>query len=446
MVKKLNDLNQEKIEALAMIRDWLKQCREEKRSRKKLSKPYFYLAGYAGTGKSTLIKFLSQYLKAEIDRNMSIGYATYTGKAASVLSDKGIPNPSTIHSLIYSVEFDEETGRFDFFLDSESDIFQNELMVFDEVSMVNKEIGQDALSFDVPLLVVGDEGQLPPVGGTGYFTNHKPDFTLEEIHRQALESGIIRLSVDVRVDFENFNFKKYIDKYNDVFIKHYNEITDEEIMGFDLIAVGKHTTRKGIIKRIRKIKGEGAYPQAGSKIVFTRNNKHSGLFNGIIEEVIAVKKTSPERLCEHLENEIEKLNKKGKTQAADSKGNALKIIGKHPELHKRFLNVKVNVNNVPKWVIVYLGEFFQDATNKEAKDMPLFKETLKLSSLLGADTACYAYALTVHKLQGSQGDNLLLVDDGFGVGSYFEKDTRKRWLYTGFTRAAKSLTIATSSL
>lgn len=440
-VNTIKDLNEEKREALLAIEAWFNKSKSELLKKGQMEQKYFYLAGYAGTGKTTLIKFLAQHFST-----LKIGFATYTGKAASILAEKGIKKPTTIHSLIYKVEFDDETGRFSFTLDEDSGITSYDLMVLDEVSMINEELGKDLISFSIPMLVVGDEGQLPPVSGTGFFTQNKPDFNLNEIHRQALESGIIRLSVDVRLSAGPINFRDYANKSDDVFITTTNQLSDEQLANFDLVAVGMHKTRRNIIKRVRRFKGEKAYPQKDSKIVFTRNNKDSGLMNGHIKDVIDIKETSADRLSEHLKKEIKKFEKEGEDQLASLREKALKIITKHPELHKRFLNVKVDVDGVAKWVVVYLGEFYEDATGNKAEEMPLFKETNKLIRMLGADYACYAYALTVHKLQGSQGDSILLVDDGFGTfgGTDIEerKLLRKRWLYTGITRAVKYLTIA----
>ena len=165
--------------------------------------------------------------------------ATFTGKAAYVLKNKGTP-ARTIHSLIYSVlEATEEEveaaakkvargGRqrsatlsgFDrtaaeagieamrqaleqmkkprFALNPQSDAADAKLIVLDEVSMVGEEMARDLMSFGKPILVLGDPGQLPPIKGEGAFTRDAPDVMLTEIHRQAAESAIIRLATMAR--------------------------------------------------------------------------------------------------------------------------------------------------------------------------------------------------------------------------------------------------------
>jgi ATP-dependent exoDNAse (exonuclease V) alpha subunit len=72
------------------------------------------------------------------------------------------------------------------------------LFVIDECSMVDEEIGKDLLSFGVPVLVLGDPAQLPPVKGGGFFTEADPDVMLTEIHRQAAENPIVRMATTIR--------------------------------------------------------------------------------------------------------------------------------------------------------------------------------------------------------------------------------------------------------
>src|SRR5947207_14034319 len=90
----------------------------------------------------------------------------------------------------------EATPSFD--LSDEGPAAKAKLIVIDECSMVDAELGRDLLSFGAPLLVLGDPAQLPPIQGGGFFTNAEPDAMLTEIHRQALNDPIVRLSMDVR--------------------------------------------------------------------------------------------------------------------------------------------------------------------------------------------------------------------------------------------------------
>src|ERR1700690_4535608 len=151
----------------------------------------FRLFGYAGTGKTTLAKHLAEHVDGEVK------FAAFTGKAASVMRGKGCVGASTIHALIYRArESGEEIPNFDLW--DEAPASKAALIVIDECSMVDAELGRDLLSFGVPVLVLGDPAQLPPIQGGGFFTEAEPDVMLTEVHRQAEGNPIIRLSMDIR--------------------------------------------------------------------------------------------------------------------------------------------------------------------------------------------------------------------------------------------------------
>src|SRR5215211_5760515 len=119
------------------------------------------------------------------------------GMSASVLRQKGCRDASTIHSMIYRTRESDEGGPL-FALNRSGPASQADLIVIDECSMVDAELGRDLLSFGKPVLVLGDPAQLPPVKGGGFFTTELPDVMLTEVHRQAQDNPIIRLSTAVR--------------------------------------------------------------------------------------------------------------------------------------------------------------------------------------------------------------------------------------------------------
>src|ERR1700693_6632217 len=138
----------------------------------------FRLFGYAGTGKTTLARHLAE------DVDGKVAFAAFTGKAALVMRRKGCEGASTIHSLIYRArESGEETPSFELWDDAPAS--KAKLIVIDECSMVDAELGRDLMSFGVPVLVLGDPAQLPPIQGGGFFTDCEPDAMLTEVHRQA---------------------------------------------------------------------------------------------------------------------------------------------------------------------------------------------------------------------------------------------------------------------
>ncbi|MBI3275594.1 MAG: AAA family ATPase, partial [Methylocystis sp.] len=151
----------------------------------------FRLFGYAGTGKSTL----ARHVAANVDGDVAFG--AFTGKAALVMRSKGCKDARTIHSLIYRAT-DTETEEPSFVLNEDSAAARAALIVIDECSMVDAELGRDLLSFGKKVLVLGDPAQLPPIKGGGFFTEAEPDVMLTQVHRQAAGNPIIRLSMTIR--------------------------------------------------------------------------------------------------------------------------------------------------------------------------------------------------------------------------------------------------------
>src|SRR3974377_1967344 len=157
--------------ALKAVADWI-QARPGRAGTPQV----FRLFGYAGTGKTTLARHIAENVDGEVK------YAAFTGKAALVMRNKGCDDASTIHSLIYRTrESDSEQPSFELW--DEAPASKAKLIVIDECSMVDAELGRDLMSFGVPVLVLGDPAQLPPISGGGFFTDAEPDVMLSEVHR-----------------------------------------------------------------------------------------------------------------------------------------------------------------------------------------------------------------------------------------------------------------------
>src|SRR5262249_27294723 len=172
--------------ALKAVADWLKA-----KPGKNGTPPVFRLFGYAGTGKTTLARHIADGVDGEVK------FAAFTGKAALVMRNKGCDGASTIHSLIYRArESGVEQPSFD--LGDDAPASKAKVIVIDECSMVDAEMGRALLSSECPLLVPGDPAHLPPIQGAGFFTSSEPDAMLTEVHRQAQDDPIVRMSMDVR--------------------------------------------------------------------------------------------------------------------------------------------------------------------------------------------------------------------------------------------------------
>jgi len=346
----------------------------------------FRLFGYAGTGKTTLAKYIADEADDEVK------FAAFTGKAASVMRGKGCGGASTIHSLIYRArESGEEIPSFDLW--DEAPASKAGLIIIDECSMVDAELGRDLLSFGVPVLVLGDPAQLPPIQGGGFFTEAEPDAMLTEVHRQAQDNPIVRLSMDIRAgeDIEP-------GRYGETEVLRKGDLDPQCVLEADQVLVGRNATRRSYNARIRERRGfEDEMPSAGDKLVCLRNNRKKGLFNGGLWTV------------------KERSGRKGAKGIKSSVQIGIMTMQLLPDDETATRGVKVSVR--PE---CFLGGIEQVDWQRRKP----------------YDEFDYGYVLTVHKAQGSQWDHVVLFDESFAF-----PDSRGRWLYTGVTRAAKKLTV-----
>src|SRR5215468_8528927 len=250
--------------ALKAVADWLKA-----KPGRGNTPQIFRLFGYAGTGKTTLAK----HFAAGVDGKVL--FAAFTGKAAQVMRSKGCQGASTIHSLIYKPP-ESATEQPSFELWGEAPASKAKLIVIDECSMVDADLGRDLKSFAVPLLVLGDPAQLPPIQGGGYFTDAEPDAMLTEVHRQARDNPIVRLSMDIRAG------RRLIPgEYGETQVVTRVTLDPQRVIDADQVLVGRNATRRAYNARLRLRRGfDGALPVAGDKLVCLRNNRRKGLLNG----------------------------------------------------------------------------------------------------------------------------------------------------------------------
>src|ERR1700730_11868659 len=247
--------------ALQGIAQWWKEGRRRA--------PIFRLFGYAGTGKTTLAKHIAEGIDGKVL------FAAFTGKAACVMRSKGCYGASTIHRLIYKPqEKNEENPTFELWRKAPAS--HAKLIIIDECSMVDAELARDLMSFEVPLLVLGDPAQLPPIQGGGFFTDAKPDAMLTEVHRQAQDNPIVRLSMDIRAGKPLAQ-----GQYGDSQVVRRTELDPKSVLDADQVLVGRNVTRRAYNARLRERRGfADTLPMAGDKLVCLRNNRRKGLFNG----------------------------------------------------------------------------------------------------------------------------------------------------------------------
>ena len=354
--------------ALSAASNWLKGARGRS--------SIFRLFGYAGTGKTTLVKHIAEGVDGKVL------FAAFTGKAACVMRSKGCYSASTIHSLIYKArESGEETPSFELWNDAPAS--KAKLIIIDECSMVDAELARDLMSFGVPLLVLGDPAQLPPIHGGGFFTDAKPDAMLTEVHRQAQDDPIVRLSMEIRAGNPLTQ-----GQYGETQVVRRDALDPKRVLDADQVLVGRNVTRRAYNARLRERRGfADALPMTGDKLVCLRNNRRKGLFNGGLWMV----KESPKARRQIIRMRLKP----------------------DEDFGERLIKVSVR----PECFTGAIEEF----------DWPQRK---------AYDEFDFGYVLTVHKAQGSQWNDVVLFDES---GAF--PDNRDRWLYTGVTRAAKRLTI-----
>lgn len=358
------------------------------------------VGGYAGTGKTTLLAIL-RILLFKKKPKWRVAFASFTGKASQVLAarlkEHGAIFPkdsvSTLHSLLYS-PIEDASGNIRGWLR------KNELpysvIIVDEASMVTPEIWQDVKAFGVPVLAVGDHGQLPPVG-EAFPLMEDPNLVLKSIHRQAAESPIIQVAHLARttgfVPVQRYGegVEKFAAQTNEAQV-----LLDEFAQTYTpdtLFLTGFNASRVRLNHLIRGTQWrDPEHPESGDIVICLKNNWRKGLYNGLIGRVRSVGPLmGGQEPLPFYEAEVESLEGK----------------------------------------LVYSGKILASpfAPSREMAEIPW---------KFPADMAIfdYGYALTVHKAQGSQAKKVVILEER----SQHMSDTDwRRWLYTAVTRAEREL-------
>jgi exodeoxyribonuclease-5 len=368
----------------------------------------FQINGLAGTGKTSIIPYIIDDLG--LDPEHDVVFGTYTGKAALVLRKKGIPC-RTIHSLIYElVKTDKGVMVWRLKDGSDgrpSDVKSAKLVVLDEVSMVDKEMAADLLSFGKPVIVIGDHGQLPPVNGEAAFSQHEPDAVLTQIHRQAAENPIIQIAHMARTG----QVIRYGEYGGSVLVVPQYQIKPAQLLTPDQVICGTNKTRFRLNNLMRRALGHETTLPTGpdEKIICLRNDHRCGLLNGMFLQL----------------DEIEE---------PEGIGFKAVVFSDEGEAVAGYYRPDGNPDREPqpKKLRVYTGFFLDHQQFDPGRGEKDWKQKRWMVE------ATFGYAITCHKSQGSQWNNVLVWDDGLGKT---QRD-RARWLHTAITRASEGLVIA----
>lgn len=368
---------------------------------------YTVIAGYAGTGKSTLVK----HIIAALDiKEQDVVYCAYTGKATLVLSNKGCKNTSTLHRLLYHAKRNQFTGKY--YFEARTCLEHNyKIVVIDEVSMLSDEMWQLLLKHNVYVLALGDPGQLGPVKSEqDSKLLDSPNIFLTEIMRQAEGNEIIHWSMKIR---EGKPLQKFDGEHVRILDK--NELELGMLNWADIVLCAKNDTRHYLNAQMKFLRDLGTEPVVGDKIICLKNywdivnlnpadKGYTPLVNGMIGYIIELKK------YHHPILDIPILDIVFENETGDIFEN---------------LQVDYNLMTTGQPGLTYIEYRNKTAyCPKESKpEMPL--------------EFGYGYAITGWKSQGSEWDNVLLFEENFP----WKKEEKKRYLYTGITRASEKLVV-----
>ena len=319
--------------------------------------------------------------KLNIPKN-EVAYCAYTGCAAMVLKRKGI-QAQTIHHLIYNTRKDRKTGKLYSILKYELDR-DYKLIVIDEGSFVGKKIMEDLLTFKVPIIMMGDEGQLPPPIDKINKYMLKPDVRLTKIFRQKDGNSIIEFANNMRKGLFSFN-------YNDNFVKCLSNYNLSVCLWADQVLCCTNKNKTEINKAIREYKGfKSQIPEVGDKLMCLKNNWYNLPISGENYELV-------NGMTGYVEEIID--------ATFSPYYNTMKIL--------------------------FSLEFDRSIVYETTIDLNPFldKEPIDIK---GIDSFDFGYACTIHKAQGAQWEKVLVIGkNGFG--------DKKKLYYTAATRAIDKL-------
>ncbi len=350
-----------------------------------------------GTGKSTVVKFVVAALNLD---PKDIKYVTFTGKAAQVLRSKG-HNATTIHKLIYQ-SFLMPSGKFVYRKLPKNEV-KAKVIIVDEISMVPAKLLQDLASYGIHMILLGDPGQLPPIGDDNRMLEN-PHVFLDEIMRQALDNTIIYLSMLIRegkeIPYINDEYVRVVDK------KDFNL---GMVAWADQVICGKNATRRMVNNIVRQSKGfVTEMPCPGDKVICLRNNwefmneEEMPLVNGTIGYV---------KSFEMVADDI--------PLGPVMKNSRISRMTFEPDFTGEFVDVNIDPN-----VIRGLDSVLMQQVNAGIRKPESFFQEFD-----------YGYAITCHKSQGSSWKNVVVLEETLNRAHH------RKWLYTAITRAEQKLVL-----
>ena len=357
------------------------------------------------THNTTIVRYLIERLGLSHDEVL---FMAFMGKAALQLARNGLP-AKTIHSAIYTYEkvlARDDNGKIIFkengkpkmvsqFIKKDHLNKKIKLLVVDEGSMVSEKTALDILSFGLPVIVLGDLNQLPPVFGKSFFLQN-PDVTLTKIMRQAENDPIVWLADEI---LSNRDLK--IGVYGNSAVIRKEDLSDYYFRTSDIILTGTNRLRYNInnycreeIKEIKRLE----YPHIGEKVICRKNN-----WDKCIDDNLYMTNGT----TGFVEN-IYRDSFNGKTMTMDFR----------PDFSKKYFK---NVTFAYKHMYEVPGQ-----EEQEESFVDVYNDKME-----------YAYAITTHSSQGSSWKKVLYLKEDM----MRNKSDMKKLNYTAITRASESIII-----
>ncbi len=443
----------------------------------------FILKGYAGSGKTTILKGLVEYL---IAAEKDYALMAPTGRAAKVISDKTRQEAFTIHKSIYSYEDmveveDGDSFYYSYKIRNSIDIVEK-VFIIDEASMLSdaKSVGEffqfgtghllsDLITYtriDHPnvkskIIFVGDPCQLPPVGDNSSkafdinYLKEKFNVSIEEVEmrevkRQGDESAILNAANKIRKSisagyFNDFNLQP---NANDIFNPSFENFLDlwHDTPNPKIIIASKNKTCHDLNFQIRARRfGNSDLPiQQSDIIIIGSNNYRKGIFNGEFAVVNQVGEIDPRII-----------SLRGKSPVTLT-WRDIELVFPDSEVENKIVRGKILENFLQGDNYLKPEEMqalYVDFTTRNPNLKPRteeFKEAIMQDEYFNCLMIKYGYAVTCHKAQGGEWDNVFTIwDNDVLDGFNFYKDSQRRagktnqkfyrWAYTAITRASKKL-------
>ena len=415
----------------------------------------YVLKGYAGTGKTTLVSSLVKSLPVVAKRHVLIAP---TGRAAKVLAKYSKRAASTIHRKIYWIRTNKSGNTFItrkenthtntiFFVDEASMISENNEKVFGNRSLLDDLIEYVYEGLDCKLILIGDTAQLPPV-----HLEVSPALNEEILERKSNKQIISRELTEVVRQKENSLILN-----NATLIR---EKIAKEDYTFPSIITNNEVIRINTGEDLQDAL-ESAYSNNGinNTSVICRSNKRANLYNQQIRTKIRWQENeiSSGDMLMVVRNNYFWLDESSKAGFI-ANGDIIMVTKINETIERygfRFARASVEMVDYPKEknldLLLLLDTLTSESPtisydqyqklykeiSKDYKGQKEINKKIKEDEFFNALQIKFAYAITCHKSQGGQWENIF-VDMGYFTDQMLDK-AYLRWLYTAITRATKKL-------